>query len=82
MGGSGFLGQPVSFKPWNVVRDEKRIKGLQGFTRADYLLALDLCSQGKIKIKPVITHTLKLDDINHACMQAEQKMAVKTVFLF
>ena len=82
MGGSGFLGQPVSFKPWNVVRDEKRIKGLQGFTRADYLLALDLYSQGKIKIKPVITHTLNLDDINRACMQAEQKKAIKTVFLF
>ena len=27
MGGSGFLGQPVSFEPWNAVRDEKRIKG-------------------------------------------------------
>lgn len=81
MGGSGFLGQPVSFKPWNVVRDEKRIKGLQGFTWADYLLALDLYSQGKIKIKPVISHTFKLDDINQACTLAEQKKAVKIVFL-
>jgi L-iditol 2-dehydrogenase len=81
MGGSGFLGQPVSFKPWNVVRDEKRIKGLQGFTWADYLLALGLYSHGKIKIKPVISHTFKLADFNQACSLAEQKKAVKIVFL-
>jgi threonine dehydrogenase-like Zn-dependent dehydrogenase len=79
MGGSGFLGQSVSFKPWNVVRDEKRIKGLQGFTWADYLLALDLYSGGKIKIKPLISHTFKLSDINQACDLAEQKKAVKVV---
>lgn len=81
MGGSGFLGQPVSFKPWNVVRDEKRIKGLQGFTWADYLLALELYSQGKIKIKPVVSHTFKLTDFNRACNLAEQKKAIKIVFL-
>lgn len=81
MGGSGFLGQPVSFKPWNVVRDEKRIKGLQGFAWADYLLALDLYSLGKIKIKPLISHTFKLSDINQACDLAEQKKAIKVVLL-
>jgi L-iditol 2-dehydrogenase len=81
MGGSGFLGQSVSFKPWNVVRDEKRLKGLQGFTWADYLLALDLYSLGKIKIKPVISHAFKLSDINQACDLAEQKKAIKIVLL-
>jgi len=81
MGGSGFLGQSVSFKPWNVVRDEKQIKGLQGFTWADYLLALELYSQGKIKIGPVISHTFKLEDINHACSLAEQKKAIKIVLV-
>ena len=81
MGGSGFLGQSVSFKPWNVVRDEKRLKGLQGFSWADYLLALDLYSLGRIKIKPVISHTFKLSDINQACDLAEQKKAIKIVLL-
>ena len=38
MGGSGFGGKSVSFKPWNVVRDEKMLKGLQGFEWADYLM--------------------------------------------
>ncbi len=80
MGGSGFLGQPVSFKPWNVVRDEKRLKGLQGFSWEDYLLALELYSQGKVKIKPLITHTFELTEFNQACVLAEQKKAIKIVF--
>lgn len=80
MGGSGFLGQPVCFKPWNVVRDEKRIKGLQGFSWEDYLLALELYSRGKIRIKPLITHTFPLTDFNQACLLAEQKKAIKIVF--
>ncbi len=80
MGGSGFLGQLVSFKPWNVVRDEKRLKGLQGFAWEDYLLALELYSQGKVKIKPLLSHTFKMADFNQACLLAEQKKAIKIVF--
>ena len=79
MGGSGFLGQPVSFKPWNVVRDEKRIKGLQGFAWADYFLALELYQRGKVQIKPIISHIFKLTDFNQACSLAEQKKAMKVV---
>lgn len=81
MGGSGFLGQPVSFESWNVVRDEKRIKGLQGFTKPDYLLALDLYHQGKIEIKPLISHVFKLEEINQACDLVEQKKAIKVVII-
>ncbi len=81
MGGSGFLGRSVSFRPWNVVRDEKQIKGLQGLTWADYLLALDLCSRGRIAIRPIISHRMKLGDINRACVLAEQRKACKIVLL-
>jgi 2-desacetyl-2-hydroxyethyl bacteriochlorophyllide A dehydrogenase len=79
IGGSGFLGKPVSFELWNVVRDEKQIKGLQGFTWADYLLALELYFQGRIKIKPIISHTFKLEDVNQACNLSEQKKAFKII---
>lgn len=81
MGGSGFLGRPVSFKPWNVVRDEKHIKGLQGFTWSDYLLALELYSRGKIRIRPVISHVLQLEEVNRACDLVEQKKAIKVVLV-
>lgn len=81
MGGSGFGGQEVRFKPWNVVRDEKRMKGLQGFTWPDYLLALDLYKAGSIKVKPLISHTLPLEEINHACSLVEEKEALKVVLI-
>lgn len=79
MGGSGFLGQQVSFKPWNLVRDERRIKGLQGFEWADYLLALEFYRLGRVKIKPLITHIMKLDEVNAACDLLEKKEALKIV---
>ena len=81
MGGSGFLGKPVSFKPWNVVRDEKRIKGLQGFEWADYLLALELYQLGRLQIKPIITRVDRLADVNLACDLLEEKKALKIVLL-
>ncbi|NLM95338.1 MAG: alcohol dehydrogenase catalytic domain-containing protein [Firmicutes bacterium] len=79
MGGSGFLGKEVSFKPWNVVRDEKRIKGLQGFEWADYLLALELYRLGKLQIKPLISSVDRLANVNQACDLLEQKKALKIV---
>jgi len=79
MGGSGFAGKQVSFKPWNVVREEKQIKGLQGFTWSDYLLALDLYSQKKIKTIPLITHTMKLEKINEAYTIAKRRESIKIV---
>lgn len=79
MGGSGFAGKEVSFKPWNVVRGEKQIKGLQGFTWADYLLALDLYSKKKIKVKPLITHTMELEKINQAYSIAKKRKSIKIV---
>ncbi len=80
MGGSGFGGREISFKPWNVVRDEKKLKGLQGFEWADYLLALDLYRAGKLKIAPLITQRRPLDEINEACELVEKKKAMKIIF--
>lgn len=79
MGGSGFGGREVSFKPWNVVRDEKRLKGLQGFEWADYLLALDLYASGKMKIAPLISGNRPLEEVNDACELAEMRKAMKIV---
>ncbi|MCX7788905.1 MAG: alcohol dehydrogenase catalytic domain-containing protein [Spirochaetes bacterium] len=79
MGGSGFGGQSVSFQPWNFVRDEKQIRGLQGFGWEDYLLLLDLYEKGKVKIKPLMSHILPLNRINEACELSEKKLALKIV---
>jgi L-iditol 2-dehydrogenase len=79
MGGSGFRGAPVCFKPWNVVRDEKQIKGLQGFSMDDYLTVLDLYKSGRIAIRPLISDIMPLEKINEACDLMEQKKVLKIV---
>lgn len=79
MGGSGFNGREISFKPWNVVRDEKQLKGLQGFAWADYLLLQELYKIGKLKIAPLISATLPLEQVNEACALVEQKKAMKII---
>lgn len=81
MGGSGFGGREVSFKPWNMVRDEKMLKGLQGFAWADYLLALDLYASGKLKIAPMVSDIRPLEEVNEACAQVEQKKAMKIILV-
>jgi threonine dehydrogenase-like Zn-dependent dehydrogenase len=79
MGGSGFGGRDISFKPWNFVRDEKMLKGLQGFEWADYLLALDMCKKGTFKIDSLISGIYPLEKINEACDIVETKQAMKIV---
>ncbi|WP_319476916.1 alcohol dehydrogenase catalytic domain-containing protein [Marispirochaeta aestuarii] len=79
MGGSGFRGESVCFEPWNVVRDEKQIKGLQGFAMEDYLAVLDLYRSGKIAIRPLISDVMPLENINQACDLMEQKKVLKIV---
>lgn len=79
MAGSGYKGKPVTFEPWNVVRDEITIRGTEGFTKADYLNTLALLSTGKLDIQPVVTHEMPLTKINEACELVNAKQAIKVV---
>ena len=79
MAGSGYKGKPVTFEPWNVVRDEITIRGTEGFTKVDYLNALNLLSTGKLDVKPVVTHEMPLAQINEACELVHAKQAIKVV---
>lgn len=79
MAGSGYKGKPVTFEPWNVVRDEITIRGTEGFTKLDYLNALNLLSTGKLDVNPVVTHEIPLAQINEACELVHAKQAIKVV---
>jgi len=79
MAGSGYKGKPVTFEPWNVVRDEITIRGTEGFTQNDFMNALRLLSAGKLRVAPIVTHEMPLTQINEACELVEQKQAIKIV---
>lgn len=40
---------------------------------------MNLYEQGKVKIKPLISHILPLEQINEACERAEKRKALKIV---
>ena len=79
MAGSGYKGKPVTFEPWNIVRDEITIRGTEGFTKVDYLNALNLLSTGKLDVKPIVTHEMPLAQINEACELVNAKQVIKVV---
>lgn len=80
MGGSGFEGKHVSFAPWNVVRDQKTLKGLQGSCGRDEVLMEEWYKLGKLKIKSVMHPELfSLWDINRVCDLMETEKPLKIV---
>jgi len=79
MAGSGFRGKNVSFKPWNFVRDERRIATVQGFAPEDYQRMLDLYAAGKIRFDPIVSDVRPLSDINQACDLAEAKKVLRVI---
>jgi len=79
MGGSGFGGQEIRIKPWNFVRDEKQLKGLQGLEWADYLLAVNMLEKGLFRADKLVSGVYGLEDINEACRVAEEKKVMKLI---
>jgi len=79
MAGSGYRGKPVTFEPWNVVRDEITLRGTEGFTRSDYLNALSLIERGKMGVEHIVSAEMPLSRINDACEMARDKRAIKIV---
>jgi len=49
-----------------AVVKETEIKGMYGYTTADFRVALDLISAGRVDVKSVITHLFSLDDAREA----------------
>lgn len=81
MGGSGFMGKEVHFKPWNFVRDTKRIHTLQGYKATDFQLMLDLYKAGMLKFDPIISKVMPLSEINEACDLVKAKKVAKIVLI-
>ncbi len=77
MAGSGYDGQMVSFKPWNFVRFENKIKTIQGYTSRAFVCMLDLYKSGMLDFDKAISCYMPLDKVNEACDLVEAKKAVK-----
>ena len=58
------------------------ITGIEGFTEAQFQKILLLRAHKTIKVKPLITHTFKLDELEKAFEMVEQSKGLRKVILF
>lgn len=62
----GMLVPKVELEILDAVVKETEIKGIYGYTRTDFRVAVDLISAGRANVKSLITHRFSLDDTREA----------------
>jgi S-(hydroxymethyl)glutathione dehydrogenase/alcohol dehydrogenase len=77
-------GQEISTRPFQLVTGREwkgsAFGGARG--RTDVPRIVDWYMEGKISIDPLITHTLKLEDINHGFELMERGESIRSVVVF
>ena len=76
----GIFGRPIRFDLDQVLYGEIRLIGSFSQKYSGWEKALELCSQGKIKVTPLITHTFPLSSWREAYDLFANREAVKVVF--
>ena len=82
--GVAAAGQEIATRPFQLVTGRKwegsAFGGARG--RTDVPKIVDLYMEGKISIDPLITHTLKLEEINHGFELMERGESIRSVVVF
>jgi S-(hydroxymethyl)glutathione dehydrogenase/alcohol dehydrogenase len=82
--GVAAAGQEIATRPFQLVTGRKwegsAFGGARG--RTDVPRIVDWYMEGKIRIDPLITHTLKLEDINHGFELMERGESIRSVVVF
>lgn len=59
----GMLAKKTELEMLDIVTKEKQIIGSYGYTPLDFKTALNLIAEGKVNVKPLITHVFSLNEI-------------------
>jgi S-(hydroxymethyl)glutathione dehydrogenase / alcohol dehydrogenase len=82
--GVAAAGQEIATRPFQLVTGRKwegsAFGGARG--RTDVPKIVDWYMEGKIQIDPLITHTLKLEDINHGFELMERGESIRSVVVY
>ena len=77
---SGFSNGETAEMDVNAIHyRELTVTGAFGLSRRDFDQAFDMVANGKLNLKPMITHRYALDDIADALAMAEGGAAIKVV---
>jgi len=76
----GIFGKPIKIDLDQVLYKEVKVIGSFSQKYLGWEKALELCSQGKVKVSPLITHTFPLSSWQEAYELFERGEAIKVVF--
>lgn len=62
----GYTDQPVTLSAAKIMFREVEVVGSLGCRLVDYPLILQMCAEGKLKVKPIVTHRFPLSEIEQA----------------
>lgn len=62
-----------------IVRKEIKLEGSICYTWLDYRECINLVEAGKISVKPLISHIFKLEEIDKAMIEIDQKNTIKVM---
>lgn len=77
---AGIFHHPSSLDLGDVVRREIAITGSICYTWRDFQACLDLVAQGRVRVDPLISHRMPLENMAEALAIAERRESVKIVF--
>lgn len=75
----GVIFQPAGFNVDKLLRKEARMSGFICYNWNDYEGAMQLIETGRVRVEPVITHRLPLEEIGRALGLIRSREAVKVV---
>jgi L-iditol 2-dehydrogenase len=75
----GIFGRPITFDLDQVLYKEIQLTGSFSQKYVGWEKALELCSNGSIKVSPLITHTMPLSSWKEAYQLFESGEAIKVI---
>ncbi|MCC7528179.1 MAG: zinc-binding dehydrogenase [Candidatus Melainabacteria bacterium] len=77
----GYTDQPVSLSAAKIMFREVEVVGSLGCRLVDYPLILQMCAQGKLKVKPLVTHRFPLNEIEQAFKLMKQGESLRSIVI-
>lgn len=75
----GYSEDIFKIHPLYMVREELEVIGSRASSRRETIEVLKLLRDGKFQLRPLITHTVSLDDINHGLDLVRKGIAIRVV---
>ncbi len=75
----GVFHHDAAINPAPIIRHELRLVGSFCYSKETFAASLELLRRGYVRIEPVVTHVLPLEEIGHALEMLNRREAIKVI---